>query len=117
MANRRQVILSSTRSDARPELYSYGHRNVQGLAMHPVTGDLWENELGPRGGDEVNMIEPGKNYGWPTITYGLEYSGEKVGRRHYTARRHGAAGLLLGSGGFAKWDDFLQQRQHTGVEK
>jgi len=66
-------------ANARPELYSYGHRNVQGLALHPVTGDLWETEFGPRGGDEVNRIEPGKNYGWPTITYGIEYSGEKVG--------------------------------------
>jgi aldose sugar dehydrogenase len=64
---------------ARAEIYSYGHRNVQGLAIHPVTGDLWENEFGPRGGDELNLIKPGKNYGWPTIGYGLEYSGEKVG--------------------------------------
>jgi glucose/arabinose dehydrogenase len=67
------------RNDARPELYSYGHRNVQSLAIHPATGDLWEAEFGPRGGDEVNRIEPGKNYGWATITYGLEYSGQKVG--------------------------------------
>jgi len=64
---------------AKPELYSYGHRNVQGLALHPLTGDLWETEFGPRGGDEVNRIIPGKNYGWATITYGIEYSGEKVG--------------------------------------
>lgn len=63
----------------RPELYSYGHRNVQSLAFHPVTGDLWEGEFGPRGGDEINRITPGKNYGWPTITYGIEYSGKKVG--------------------------------------
>ncbi|QRR01260.1 PQQ-dependent sugar dehydrogenase [Dyadobacter sandarakinus] len=67
------------KGDARPELYSLGHRNVQGLAFHPVTGDLWEVEFGPRGGDELNRIEPGKNYGWPTITYGIEYSGKKVG--------------------------------------
>lgn len=67
------------KTDARPELYSYGHRNVQGLAINPVTGDLWETEFGPRGGDELNRIEPGKNYGWPIITYGLEYSGQKVG--------------------------------------
>ena len=66
-------------SAARPELYSYGHRNVQGLALHPVTGDLWETEFGPRGGDELNRIEAGKNYGWPTITYGIEYSGDKIG--------------------------------------
>ncbi|MEP6737101.1 MAG: PQQ-dependent sugar dehydrogenase [Chryseolinea sp.] len=67
------------KADARPELYSYGHRNVQSIAFHPVTGDLWEAEFGPRGGDELNRIEPGKNYGWPTITYGIEYSGKKVG--------------------------------------
>lgn len=66
-------------SEARPEIYSYGHRNVQGLAFHPVTGDLWETEFGPRGGDEVNRIVPGKNYGWPIITYGIEYSGKKIG--------------------------------------
>lgn len=67
------------KKDARPELYSYGHRNVQSLAWNPVTGELWECEFGPRGGDELNRIVPGKNYGWPTITYGIEYSGEKVG--------------------------------------
>ncbi|HEY8689935.1 MAG TPA: PQQ-dependent sugar dehydrogenase [Chitinophagaceae bacterium] len=66
------------RAGARPELYSYGHRNVQGLAFHPVTGDIWESEFGPRGGDEINLIRPGKNYGWATITYGIEYSGGKV---------------------------------------
>ncbi|MBC7850289.1 MAG: PQQ-dependent sugar dehydrogenase [Chitinophagaceae bacterium] len=66
-------------ANARPEIYSYGHRNVQGLAFHPTTGDLWENEFGPRGGDEINRIQPGKNYGWPTITYGIEYGGDKVG--------------------------------------
>ncbi|RKS01621.1 PQQ-dependent sugar dehydrogenase [Flavobacterium sp. 102] len=65
--------------NARPELYSYGHRNVQGLAFHPVTGDLWENEFGPRGGDELNRIVAGKNYGWPIITYGIEYDGNTIG--------------------------------------
>ena len=49
-------------ANAKPELYSYGHRNVQGLAFHPTTGDLWENEFGPRGGDELNLIKPGKNH-------------------------------------------------------
>lgn len=66
-------------SNARPEVYSYGHRNVQGIAFHPVTGDLWETEFGPRGGDEINRVEAGKNYGWPTITYGIEYRGDKIG--------------------------------------
>lgn len=65
--------------DAKPEIYSYGHRNPQGLDINPATGDLWETEFGPRGGDEVNLIKPSKNYGWPVITYGIEYSGEKVG--------------------------------------
>jgi glucose/arabinose dehydrogenase len=65
--------------NALPEIYSYGHRNPQGLAMHPTTGDIWDSEMGPRGGDEVNIIKAGKNYGWAMITYGIEYSGEKVG--------------------------------------
>lgn len=64
---------------AMPEIYAYGNRNVQSLALHPVTGDLWEAEFGPRGGDELNLIKPGKNYGWPIITYGIEYSGEPIG--------------------------------------
>jgi aldose sugar dehydrogenase len=66
-------------ANARPEIYSYGHRNVQGITFHPETGDLWEVEFGPRGGDELNRIVAGKNYGWPTITYGIEYSGAKIG--------------------------------------
>ncbi len=66
-------------ANALPEIYSYGHRNAQGLDIHPVTGDLWLSEMGPRGGDEINLIKPGKNYGWPTIGYGIEYNGKKVG--------------------------------------
>jgi glucose/arabinose dehydrogenase len=65
--------------DAMPQIYAYGVRNPQSLAFHPVTGDLWEAEFGPRGGDELNIIKPGKNYGWPTITYGIEYGGAKIG--------------------------------------
>jgi glucose/arabinose dehydrogenase len=64
---------------ARPELYSIGHRNPQGLAIHPTTGEVWQSEHGPRGGDELNRLQAGANYGWPTITYGLEYSGQPVG--------------------------------------
>lgn len=66
-------------SNALPEIYSYGHRNPQSLDINPVTGDLWEAEFGPRGGDELNLIKPGKNYGWPVITYGIEYNGDKIG--------------------------------------
>ena len=64
---------------AMPEIFAYGIRNAQSLDIHPVTGELWEAEFGPRGGDEVNIIRAGKNYGWPTITYGIEYGGGKVG--------------------------------------
>lgn len=63
---------------ARPEIWSYGHRNPQGMALNPWTGELWENEHGPRGGDEVNVVQPGKNYGWPLATYGINYSGLKI---------------------------------------
>ena len=62
-----------------PEIYAYGIRNCQSLAFHPVSGQLWEAEFGPRGGDELNIIQPGKNYGWPVITYGIEYSGSTIG--------------------------------------
>lgn len=68
-----------TQAGARPELYSIGHRNPQGMAIHPVTGDLWQSEHGPRGGDEINRAQVGLNYGWPTITYGIEYNGPPVG--------------------------------------
>lgn len=67
------------RSDAMPEIYAYGIRNAQSLDLHPVTGDLWEAEFGPRGGDELNIIRAGKNYGWPVITYGIEYGGDAIG--------------------------------------
>jgi glucose/arabinose dehydrogenase len=64
---------------ARPEIWSYGHRNPQGAAIHPLTGELWITEHGPKGGDELNRALPGRNYGWPVISYGREYSGLKVG--------------------------------------
>jgi glucose/arabinose dehydrogenase len=64
---------------ARPEIWSYGHRNMQGAALHPQSGKLWTHEHGARGGDEINIAEPGKNYGWPVITWGVDYSGAKIG--------------------------------------
>ena len=66
------------RAGFRPEIYSYGHRNVQGLALHPETGELWATEHGPQGGDELNVIQAGKNYGWPIVTFGREYSGAVI---------------------------------------
>ncbi|HEX6997955.1 MAG TPA: PQQ-dependent sugar dehydrogenase [Gammaproteobacteria bacterium] len=61
-----------------PEIYSLGHRSPQGLALHPVTGAIWENEHGPLGGDEINVILPGRNYGWPLVTYGRDYDGSPI---------------------------------------
>jgi glucose/arabinose dehydrogenase len=66
------------RVDARPEIWSVGHRNPQGAALHPATGELWAVEHGTRGGDEVNIIRPGRDYGWPTIAYGIEYGGQPI---------------------------------------
>ena len=63
---------------AKPEIWSYGHRNAQGAALHPQTGKLWEHEHGPRGGDEVNIPLAGKNYGWPVIGYGIDYNGARI---------------------------------------
>jgi glucose/arabinose dehydrogenase len=71
---------------ARPEIWSYGHRNPQGLAIHPTTGDLWSNEHGPRGGDELNLVRPGLNYGWPVIGYGIQYDGSVI---HGATHREG----------------------------
>ncbi|MGB3780735.1 MAG: PQQ-dependent sugar dehydrogenase [Tunicatimonas sp.] len=66
---------------AMPSIYSYGHRNPQGLAIHPTTGKVWTHEHGPRGGDEVNIIRKGDNYGWPVISYGLNYDGTTFTQR------------------------------------
>jgi glucose/arabinose dehydrogenase len=62
----------------RPEIYTLGHRNTLGLIVHPVTGEIWNNENGPNGGDEVNIILPGRNYGWPLVSFGREYSGARI---------------------------------------
>ncbi|MDX1498172.1 MAG: PQQ-dependent sugar dehydrogenase, partial [Salinisphaeraceae bacterium] len=71
------------KKNARPDIYSYGHRNQQGAALHPESGVLWTHEHGPQGGDELNIIRPGVNYGWPVITYGEEYgTGFTIGETH-----------------------------------
>jgi glucose/arabinose dehydrogenase len=66
------------RKDARPEIWSYGHRNAQGVAIHPKTGKLWENEFGPIGGDELNVPGPGRNYGWPMVSWGNNDDGTAI---------------------------------------
>jgi len=64
-------------NNAKKAIFSYGHRNIQGMARHPETGEIWTHEHGPKGGDEINIVEAGKNYGWPVISYGVNYSGSK----------------------------------------
>ncbi|TAK50778.1 MAG: PQQ-dependent sugar dehydrogenase [Gammaproteobacteria bacterium] len=93
------------RPEALPEIWSYGHRNVQGAALHPLTGELWTTEHGPRGGDELNITRPGRNYGWPVITYGREYTGLPLGEGsakpgleqplHYWVPSIGSCGLAF----------------------
>lgn len=73
--------------DFAPEIYSYGHRNIQGIDLHPESGEIWVTEHGPRGGDELNLIEPGRNYGWPVATLGRDYRTEEE-FPHAEVRRH-----------------------------
>lgn len=107
-----------TRSDAKPEIWSYGHRNLQGAALHPLTGQLWTVEHGAQGGDELNHPQPGKNYGWPVITYGVDYSGAKIGIGtkapgmeqpvHYWDPSIAPSGLLFYTGSvYPGWKDSL----------
>jgi aldose sugar dehydrogenase len=107
-------------ANARPEIWSYGHRNMQGMAIDPRTGKLWENEHGPRGGDEINLPQPGKNYGWPVVTHGINYSGlpipEAEGRDkpgleppyHVWEKSPGLSGMAFYTGRpGAAWNDSL----------
>jgi glucose/arabinose dehydrogenase len=71
-----------SRKGARGEIWTLGHRNPEGLAIRPSDGSLWDVEHGAKGGDEINLVKPGHNYGWPVITYGVDYSGEKIGEGH-----------------------------------
>jgi glucose/arabinose dehydrogenase len=72
------------RTGSLPEIYSFGHRNVMGMAFHPVTGELWAAEHGPQGGDEINIVLPGRNYGWPVVSFGREYTGPRIAERWWT---------------------------------
>lgn len=105
----------ASRAGAVPEIWTYGHRNVQGLLIHPETGDVWATEHGPQGGDELNLIEPGKNYGWPVVGFGVNYrSGAAIHSGthregmeqpvHVWVPSIGASGLLLYTGNaFPQW--------------
>ena len=97
-----------------PDIYSSGHRNAQGAFLHPQTGELWANEHGPRGGDEINRVQPGKNYGWPTITYGINYNGTPITDKtalpgmeqpvHYWDPSIATSGMLIYTGdAFPEW--------------
>jgi len=102
------------RSDALPEIWSYGHRNLQGFTIHPETGDVWETEHGPQGGDELNLVQPGRNYGWPVIGQGVNYGGDVIHRGtsqegmeqpvHYWVPSIATSGLMLYTGDrFPNW--------------
>ena len=100
----------------RRKIWSIGHRNIQGAALHPQTGELWTAEHGARGGDEINIPRKGLNYGWPVITYGVDYSGAKIGDGTRKAG-HGAAGLLLGPLDRALRHGLLHRRQVPGLAR
>ncbi len=116
-------------SGALPGIWSYGHRNPQGLSIDPASGALWESEHGPQGGDEINLIRRGANYGWPVITYGEEYGGGKIGRFehpemeqpvHYYIPSIATAGLLYyNSPLFPQWRDsiFVAGLRATSVSR
>jgi aldose sugar dehydrogenase len=114
------------RAGAKPEIWSYGHRNAQSLAINPASGEVWEIEHGPRGGDEVNIVGKGRNYGWPVIGYGIDYSGAKI---HAGTARDGMeqpvkywvpsiapSGMLFYAGKlFPKWSGSLFTGALTGT--
>lgn len=103
------------RRDALPEIYSYGHRNPQSLAVHPMTGDIWAGEHGPQGGDELNIVAPGVNFGWPVIGFGVNYGpgtpihssqqqADMEGPKHYWVPSIATSGLMIYSGDlFPNW--------------
>jgi aldose sugar dehydrogenase len=113
--------------NAVPSIWSYGHRNPQGLAVHPVTGQIFNSEHGPRGGDELNLVGKGKNYGWPVITYGMDYNGtamtditQKEGMEQpltYWTPSIAVCGISFYSGdSFPKWKNQLFLASLAGKE-
>ncbi len=103
------------RAGYAPEIYSLGHRSPQGLAMNPATGAMWENEHGPLGGDELNVLLPGRNYGWPLVTFGTDYDGTKISDAT-CARRSRSAVRVLGAVDRDIRLDLLHRRSLSAVE-
>ncbi|MEK9566587.1 MAG: PQQ-dependent sugar dehydrogenase [Flavobacteriaceae bacterium] len=106
------------KENAKEAIFSYGHRNPQGMVTHPKTGEIWEHEHGPMGGDEINIIKAGINYGWPTITYGINYSGTPITDKtslpdmaqpfYYWVPSIGPSGMAFSTSGvYADWTDNL----------
>jgi glucose/arabinose dehydrogenase len=102
------------RPNVQPEIFTYGNRSPQGLTVHPITDELWQTEHGPRGGDELNLLRSGANYGWPVITYGIDYDGKKISDiqekegmeqpLHYWKPSIGTAGIAIYNGDkFPRW--------------
>ncbi len=121
-----------------PEIWSIGHRNPEGLAINPATGELWDSEHGPQGGDEINLVQRGKNYGWPLISYGANYDGTRIDgtlakqdgvwtsaagkpapapRRPHRHARHGTTRLLLGPRHRTQRHHLLRRQTHPRVER
>lgn len=106
--------------DALPSIWSYGNRNPQGLAFHPNTGELWQTEHGPRGGDELNVIHPGHNYGWPVVTFGINYSGLSISDKTHAdgitpPKTHWTPSIAIAGMDFYTGDKFPHWKNHLFV--
>ena len=105
------------KDEAKEAIYSFGHRNPQGMVVHPQTGAIWAHEHGPRGGDEINIIKAGSNYGWPTITYGINYSGTSITDKtespgleqpfYYWVPSIAPSGMAFASSAYPEWENSL----------
>ena len=104
------------REGYRPEIYTVGHRNTLGLIAHPVSGQIWQHENGPNGGDEINILLPGRDYGWPQVSFGRDYSGRRISE-HPTRRGDRAAARLLGARHRGRRNGRLHRRQVSGLER
>ena len=105
------------RAGAKPEIYTYGHRNGYGLAVHPETGELWQAEIGPMGGDEVNVLAPGHNYGWPLVSMGRNYTGTLASDQPFARPGMDNAADVLGAVDQPVEHHVLHRRQVPALEE